>query len=416
MHNGFGYDIGRLAAHCSPKYSKLFMRVNLGKTSKGIDMAIPGCTVVDTWWFLHKLHGSDYESTSLASIAKKLGVEDKSKSPAMNVDPNDLAYNYTEMAVYNVQDANLCLQGATVLHPVKGLHHNVEVCHFNSLYPNIMISANTSVETVRAIDLDDPAVQDELAEAGITSMVFDGAVYWDTDNVVVRSGHNLVVVDHITKGVQPSFLEYLTTERSSIKRSAAGASTSGMGSVHTAATVTAIARWLIMLASFIGKVVGCKVLYGDTDSVFLKAASQPGSATSSDQPLAPSNASSTFVAIFHGILKHTPFTRIKFSHGKTYKSLILVKPKITYMDKNQFTLAEASLESKQDGIVYYLFVDDSGDSRMVPVDFDDTSTTRISRRYVLQSLDSALAPILDAVGIQNVADLRCLHLMSNNCL
>ncbi|RKO89993.1 hypothetical protein BDK51DRAFT_41767 [Blyttiomyces helicus] len=418
MHDGFGYNIGRLAAHCSPKYNKLFMRVNLGKTSTGIDTAIPGCTV---------------ESISLASIAKTLGVEDKSKSPAMNVDPNDLAYDYTEVAkrskcikeiialsvitkspltdctrfisgtlmtnltsthrlsIRMIMDRSpkpprTCkYQGATVLHPVKGLHHNVEVYDFNSLYPNIMISANTSVETVRAIDLENPAIA-------------SNSLY-----------------------------------------GAAGTSTSGMSSVHTAATVTAIGRWLIMLASCIAKVVGCYVLYGDTESVFLKAASQSRSATFRDQPLAPSNVSSTFVAIFHDILKHTPFTCIKFSHEKTYELLTLVKPKMyygvhtvidkqsrkvvrvsdakglamkrrdciaiarvsskraceiicregvercltslaqlifnvsTYIDTHQFTLAEASLERKRDGIVYYVFVDDSGDARMVPVDFDDIS-------------------------------------------
>ncbi|KAI8614206.1 hypothetical protein BC830DRAFT_403880 [Chytriomyces sp. MP71] len=52
-------------------------------------------------------------------------------------------------------------KGTEVLTPVRGYHTNIDVHDFKSLYPNIMILANVSVETVCVADTADPVVQRE---------------------------------------------------------------------------------------------------------------------------------------------------------------------------------------------------------------------------------------------------------------
>ncbi|KAI8620184.1 hypothetical protein BC830DRAFT_1100637 [Chytriomyces sp. MP71] len=53
-------------------------------------------------------------------------------------------------------------KGAEVRTPVRGYHTSIDLHDFKSLYPNIMISANISVETVCIADVADPVVQHEV--------------------------------------------------------------------------------------------------------------------------------------------------------------------------------------------------------------------------------------------------------------
>ncbi|KAJ3083791.1 DNA-directed DNA polymerase delta [Rhizoclosmatium hyalinum] len=213
IHNGFGYDVARLAAHCSEIYRSYFVAVNLGAKAKGMEMVIPGVTLIDTYFYLSKLHNGRYPSLSLASIAATFNLEAKHDSPTMMVDVLNDDNNMTKMLLYNVHDAYLhikisectgcieemmsiaCLthsslsevnkflsgtlaslmassyalhekcvidwsedstlfstfRGGFVRQPKRGFHKNVTVFDFGSLYPSIMRSANISHETVYVI-------------------------------------------------------------------------------------------------------------------------------------------------------------------------------------------------------------------------------------------------------------------------
>ncbi|KAJ3083783.1 hypothetical protein HDU99_006286 [Rhizoclosmatium hyalinum] len=545
IHNGFGYDISRLAAHCSPKYGSLFVKVNLGKVSKGLDMCIPGVTIVDTWWFLQKLHGADYESTNLASLAKHYGIADKTKSPPMSIDVNDPNYDYTDMALYNIHDAYIgveigirskCIdeiislsvitksplsdasrfisgtlmtnlatthalsmnkimdwspeplsagkyKGAMVLTPVRGVHSDVHVFDFKSLYPNIMVSCNISTETVLVLDCDNEDVRTQVLDK--LGMSTDEAVFWNDDYIQLTLDGKLIALDRKMRSVQATSLVYLIDERARIKKTnegkdtplsygmkisansaygALGTSTGAMSSRYAAASVTAIGRWLLSLAITIARKIGALPLYGDTDSIFL--VSRTGMNGDEHTLSIHKELPNTFMTIFHCILSHTPFTTIKFEHEKTYTRLLLVNQKnyVGYqskydkktqmlrevqdikgiaakrrdrimiarevsakvahiichndtndtlkvlaeylmsifirIDRGNITLQETSLERKEDGIQYYVYMGANGNIVKIPIDMaNDTETQDINRRHVADCVLKAISPIFSACNL-----------------
>lgn len=86
IHNGYNYDIPRMAVHCPAMYSDFFKDINLGKHGKGMDLVIPGVTVLDTYHYIDKLHRSEYESLSLDGLALRLKLGTKAVQPSLNVD------------------------------------------------------------------------------------------------------------------------------------------------------------------------------------------------------------------------------------------------------------------------------------------------------------------------------------------
>jgi DNA polymerase elongation subunit (family B) len=81
VHNGFKFDVSRLAAHCLRHYWHYFRETNLGKSNRGHDLAIPGVTMIDTYYFLSKLHNVEYESFALDNLASVIGEEGKKQHP-----------------------------------------------------------------------------------------------------------------------------------------------------------------------------------------------------------------------------------------------------------------------------------------------------------------------------------------------
>ncbi|KAI8609734.1 hypothetical protein BC830DRAFT_1070609, partial [Chytriomyces sp. MP71] len=168
------------------------------------------------------------------------------------------------------------------------------------------------------------------------------SVYWNGDFVMLRMGDNIATFDRGVTSIQASSLIYLIDQRTAIKKSnkgkdtplsygmkiaansmygALGASTSMLSLVHSAASVTALGRWLLSLAVVVARYVGGDVLYGDTDSIFMVATSSYYSHRGTP------SLSTTFMRIFHSILNNTPFANIRFEYERQYSRLILVDPK-----------------------------------------------------------------------------------------
>ncbi|KAJ1500521.1 DNA-directed DNA polymerase alpha catalytic subunit pol1 [Coelomomyces lativittatus] len=99
---------------------------------------------------------------------------------------------------------------------------------------------------------------------------------------------------------------------------ALGAPNSACYSYISASAVTCGGRWLLTAVSSISEKLGYRVVYGDTDSIFLSAKSTN------------SISAESLVKILHSITSHTPFGNSKLSKDKEFESLILVDPKMYY--------------------------------------------------------------------------------------
>ncbi|KAJ2993334.1 hypothetical protein HDV02_002482 [Globomyces sp. JEL0801] len=529
VHNGYRYDFGILAAHCSMKYSNMFSEVNLGAKDKGMTLNIHGVNIVDTWWFIQKLHGQDYPSTSLSSIAVALGLPDKLPMDHFNIDTNDEAFDYTHAGLYNVHDSYLCLEiaikskcidelialsvltkspisdcskflsgslmanitstyclsqnavmdwsieppkygkykGAYVVSPEAGLYDNVLVYDFASLYPSIMISANISTESVDSILTS--TFHNAMYDLSYDYTMQEDSVCWTHECIFVGFKDHVSVIYREPEGVQCALLNTLISTRRTIKKSnagkdtslsyamkicanslygAMGSSTSGLCSFYGASSITTIGRWLLSVAIGISRSIGCTVVYGDTDSVFI---------------VCPSNIASdeTFTKIFHSIMKYTPFGNIKLEFERRFHKLIMLKRKmyfgsslnkglysymakgiavrrkdrtllsrltlnrvceiitsnskleaekliadillhlLMYIDSRKYTVSECSKEMKIRGIPNYVFVMNDGTIASTPVDVPFKDIDKVCNRTLWQSISSVVDNVLSVCGMKS---------------
>jgi len=186
------------------------------------------------------------------------------------------AYSMNELVPNRVERPEESYRGAIVLKPVKGIHENIAVLDFSSMYPNIMIKYNVGPDTI----VDDPAECEKY-----------GGCY-----VAPEVGHRfrkqppgffkIVLEDLLTlrkrireemKKYPPDSPEYrLLDERQKAVKVLANASYGYMGwsgarwyCRRCAEAVTAWGRKLILAAVEYARKLGLKVIYGDTDSLFV---------------------------------------------------------------------------------------------------------------------------------------------------
>lgn len=216
--------------------------------------------------------------------------------------------------------------GALVLSPKPGFYRNVFVLDVGSMYPSIMVDANISMETPTSLDYD------ELSEA--SPPVLDCLVDWDIRGVTVHAEGLRTRFSNTRQGVTAMALRYLIEERKRIGKStptgwamkmgtnsmygALGARTSKLQSYRGASSITAIGRLITVLASCVASLMGFKVIYGDTDSVFVSKTSEMHISVSH------------YLDTIHNILRHTPFESVHLEFEKTYSKFIIVKPKMYY--------------------------------------------------------------------------------------
>ncbi|CAH0474938.1 unnamed protein product [Peronospora belbahrii] len=227
-------------------------------------------------------------------------------------------------------------KGAYVLSPVTGFHSNVTVLDFASMYPSIMIGANISPETIHRVT--DPDAREFLIERyDLRRPKEDGdvAISWTDKCVLMRSSDVIFIIDRTEPGITRMMCEDLIAQRRLLPNKNSpegwtlkigtnsiygvfGASTSGLSCKLAAIAVTAIGRFLLRNLVRLAEENGLNVLYGDTDSVFVK---RTATATCNETDL---------IGVYHDWSRTTPFEAVKLEHDKTYSGIILVRPKIYY--------------------------------------------------------------------------------------
>ncbi|MBI1829710.1 MAG: DNA-directed DNA polymerase I [Thaumarchaeota archaeon] len=165
-------------------------------------------------------------------------------------------------------------RGGLVVEPTAGIHFDVSVMDFASLYPSIIKVRNLSYETVRCI-------HDECKKNTIP-----GTNHWvcirknGLTAVLIGSLRDLRVNYYKSLAKNPSFDEnqkQLYTVVSQALKVILNASYGVMGAeifplycLPVAEATTAVGRYTILETIEKCKSVGIEVLYGDTDSLFLK--------------------------------------------------------------------------------------------------------------------------------------------------
>ena len=185
-----------------------------------------------------------------------------------------IAYEVNELVPNRVERRVQSYKGAIVLKPVRGVHENVAVLDFSSMYPNIMIKYNVGPDT----------------------LVRPGEKYDPEEVYVAPSGHkfrkrpdaffkiSLLQLLQIRKEIKaklkeldPNSAEYkILNDRQKAVKVLANAHYGYMGWPHArwyckecAEAVTSWGRKLITESIQMARKLGLKVIYGDTDSLFV---------------------------------------------------------------------------------------------------------------------------------------------------
>lgn len=184
------------------------------------------------------------------------------------------AYKFNELVPNRVERHYETYKGATVLEPVKGVHENIAVLDFSSMYPNLMIKYNIGPDTF----VHGECGEDECHVIPGLNYKFRKHPPGFYKNVLETLLALRKKVKEEMKKYPPESPEYrLLNERQKALKVLANASYGYMGWVGArwyfregAEAVTALGRETIKQAIRIAKELGLKVIYGDTDSLFLK--------------------------------------------------------------------------------------------------------------------------------------------------
>ncbi len=187
------------------------------------------------------------------------------------------AYDMNELVPNRVERRGESYRGAIVLSPLRGVHENVAVLDFSSMYPNIMIKYNVGPDTI----VDTP---DECEKYGgcYTAPEVGHRFRRNPPGFFKIVLQNLIElrkrVRNEMKKYSPDDPNYrLLDERQKALKILANASYGYMGwtgarwyCLRCAEAVTAWGRQLILTVIDYARKLGLKVIYGDTDSLFVK--------------------------------------------------------------------------------------------------------------------------------------------------
>ncbi|KAH9806640.1 hypothetical protein DFH28DRAFT_920604 [Melampsora americana] len=234
--------------------------------------------------------------------------------------------------------------GGFVLPPKQGVHKNVVVFDFSSMYPSIIVSANISSESVVTVTSEEEmSYWDERFSGGeIRSISSEITLKYDDEYICLQIGEQMGIIKRRVRSISCEVMKYLMDTRNSLEdRSgpqgwalkigansyygALGSYTSGIGKRFAAACVTALGRLAIeRLVKFLSE-LGHETLYGDTDSVFIKC-----SIGDLDGEISHSEMIEDTLKAYHNSLKGTVFEGIVLKYELTYDSLILLKRKMYF--------------------------------------------------------------------------------------
>ncbi|KAF4511004.1 hypothetical protein G6O67_002844 [Ophiocordyceps sinensis] len=331
--NCYTFDNECMRFHCEDSLKDIFMVSRIGafgKPSYGSIVNIPGTYNVDLLVYMNKALYK-LPSFKLGDVAKSMNVTGKLKMPDLRGNVNQ-----EQLRVYNMNDCVVTLdiwikedlehvipsiavcttspvydcsryvtgtiaslgysshamsmglgiywgectipqlyKGGYVMDPVRGVHKDIIVCDFSSMYPSIMASCNINPHEFQV----------EKTPHGIAV----GSVEVSERTTKVWLENRIVTFDNSKPSIMCSFMRYLVTERSAVKKTlpmlalsmkvlansvygSIGYDKSHLYSPSCAAAVTAVGRHCISTAASFFKSAGLVVLYGDTDSCMVTGA------------------------------------------------------------------------------------------------------------------------------------------------
>jgi len=186
------------------------------------------------------------------------------------------AYRIGELVPKRVERPYIPYVGAVVLEPKPGVHENIAVLDFKSMYPNIMITQNLSPDTyVPPTEPEPPCGVNVAPEVNHKFRREPSGFYKEV------LSHLITVRDEIRpklKKLSPKSAEYrvLDARQKAVKviTNASYGYTGWIGArwyiKPVAEAATAWGRHAIMNTIEQAKKVGLEVVYGDTDSIFIK--------------------------------------------------------------------------------------------------------------------------------------------------
>jgi len=187
-----------------------------------------------------------------------------------------VAFKRGELVPNRIEREYETYKGAIVLEPVKGVHENIAVLDFSAMYPSIMMKYNVGPDTLdREGVCDAESVQCNIAPEVNHTFVADPPGFFKSAlETLVRARK---IVREQMKTVPPDSIEYkLLDERQKALKILANAAYGYMGWTgarwycrECAEAVTAWGRATIRRAIDIARSLGLKVIYGDTDSLFV---------------------------------------------------------------------------------------------------------------------------------------------------
>ncbi len=186
------------------------------------------------------------------------------------------AYKFGELVPNRVERKEETYRGAIVLEPKKGIHENIAVLDFTSMYPSIMIRFNISPDTyVPPDEKVDPNEVYVTPEVGHRFRKHPPGFYKRVLEELLSLRKR---IREEMKKYPPDSPEYrILDERQKAIKLIANASYGYCGWTHArwymrevAEAVTAWGRHIIKDCINIAKSLGLEVIYGDTDSIFVR--------------------------------------------------------------------------------------------------------------------------------------------------
>ncbi len=185
------------------------------------------------------------------------------------------AYKYHELIPNRVERPYETYRGAIVLKPKQGIHHNIAVLDFSSMYPNIMITRNISPDTL--VPPNEPVREEDVWIAPEVGHKFRKKPAGFYRRVLERLLEARKVIREKIRELDPSCAEYrILDERQKAIKVIANATYGYCGWIgarwykrEVAEATTAWGRMIIKDTIRYAQKIGLDVIYGDTDSVFV---------------------------------------------------------------------------------------------------------------------------------------------------
>lgn len=184
------------------------------------------------------------------------------------------AYKFNELIPNRIERPYETYKGAIVLKPKPGIHKNVAVLDFSSMYPNIMIQKNISPDTyVPPYEKIDESKVYIAPEVGHRFLKNPPGFY---KKILERLLKARKEIRNKMKKLDPSNIEYrILDERQKALKIIANATYGYCGWSNArwykreiAEATTAWGRKLIKDTINFAKKIGLEIIYGDTDSIF----------------------------------------------------------------------------------------------------------------------------------------------------